>query len=128
MVITSYEVTKEIMRIRKRYCKIVSFFHDGRMKKRFSFDPATPKKDVLFSFRQVFYIDDNPYKEFEDFDWRLKKQFEQRCRELDVYVEREEEFDVLPDDAPEEIVQMAKIMDEQFMAAGFGHWFKNFNE
>ncbi|MBQ2620739.1 MAG: hypothetical protein IJF84_05315 [Thermoguttaceae bacterium] len=128
MVFERREILEEIMRIRKRYCKIVSFFHDGRMKKRFSFDPATPKKDVLFCFRRVFYIDDNPYKEFEDFDWRLKKQFEQRCRELDVYVEREEEFDILPVDAPDEIIQMAKVLDEQFMAAGFGHWFKNFNE
>ena len=108
MVFERREILEEIMRIRKRYCKIVSFFHDGRMKKRFSFDPATPKKDVLFCFRRVFYIDDNPYKEFEDFDWRLKKQFEQRCRELDVYVEREEEFDILPVDAQMKLFKWQK--------------------
>lgn len=128
MVFERREIIEEELRIRKRYCKIVSFLKNGKIIKRFSFDSNTPKKYVIFSFRRVFYIDGNVYKEFENIDWKLKKQFEHRCYELDVDVEREEEFDVLPDNAPDEIVQLAKVLDEQFMTAGFGHWFKNFDK
>ena len=84
----------------------------------------TPKDFVIFALRRIFYA--NGYKNFENIDWDLKKQFEKACDSQEIDIIHEDDFDVLPDNTPSNIMEMAKTLDSQFMMAGFGHWFKNF--